>query len=174
MTGIKIEMDQKFFEKVASGLQKEKKSMLDEIGFLIQANIRNSLLSKGIKNTGHLIASYLIERRDEGLKGLAIVGSNSLYALPMELGIQKRFFPSRSMIDSIKRWVKRKLGVSDKDSLRVARAISWKIARKGLDPSRFPSFAVREAYDKSVPRIGTIVERHIRRAMALNARFASE
>lgn len=169
---IKVEYDKRFMERLGENLERETTAMLDEATSLIQANVRAGLTSSGIVNTGNLRDSYQRSVTVGGGRGIGIVGSNAIHALPMELGIQKRFFPSQQMIEGLRLWARRKLGLNFKEAQRAGAAIAWKIARKGLDPKRFPSFVVRDAFLKSEARIPLLIERHIRRAMALSARFS--
>lgn len=170
MTTLKITFDKDFMEKASKVMDVEAKAMLDEVASLMQSNVRKNLVSRGIKDTGHLINSYQRDVKLKNGKGLAVVGSNALYALPMELGITKRYYPSKLMIESIRGWVRRKLRLSGKEADRAASAISWKIARKGLS-DRFPSYAVRDAFNEGSKRVAQLIDRHMTRAFATMERF---
>lgn len=177
--GMTVKLNPRFLGLVADRLQKATRPMLSDIASKMQADVRIGLLNKKIKDTGHLIGSYKRKVTVSGGRGLAVVGSNSIYALPMELGITKRFFPPAEMVANIMRWVKRKniAGTRRKygekalgDEYRTAMAIAISIGRKGLDASRFPSHVVRDAVQNGASAIATIIHRHIKRALGLVGR----
>lgn len=171
---IRVEYQKDFFKQLGEQLNRENLAMLDEITSTIQADIKVGLTVKNIVNTGHLRDSFLRSIKSSDNKAIGIVGSNVLYSLPMELGITKRWlFPSKKMVNSLIPWVKKKLGITGTPS--HIRSVAWlvgrKIARAGLDPSRFPSLVVQNAFIKAGHRIPMLIERHIRRAMALSSRL---
>jgi len=164
LSGITIELDRQMFARIAENLRREQRAAASEIGALMQTSIRGEISSQNLVNTGNLRRSIQLDVRDSGRGTVAVVGTNTLYALPLEFGIHKKFFPSRAMIDSVELWVRRKIGVSSKESRSVAWAISRKIGRSGLDPKRFPARFFEKGFKSAASRVPQIIERFVRRA----------
>jgi hypothetical protein len=128
-----------FLRRYATVLKREMEIAIKESVLAVQGSIRATILRKKLKDTGTLSNSIQTQVLRAPGEMLGVIGTGIEYALPMELGIQKRFFPSAAMIEALSKWSRRKLGIAASDADRVGRAVAWKIARQGLDPRRFPS-----------------------------------
>lgn len=172
MSGIKIEMDEKLFSKFQKNIENEAMSMIHEIGALTQNAVRAVIVSDNLVNTSNYVRSVQLDFKKSGKGVAAVVGTNSLYALPLELGMTKQFYPSKDMIQALKLWAKRKLGLSEKEANKAGPAIAWSIARKGYlaFPKRFGKKGARSwerGFQIAIKRVPSIVERYVRRAAAL-------
>lgn len=168
---MKIELtgDKLFFERFEKNFKNEVQTAFRSSILTMQAKIRQNVKDKHVIDTGNLINSIQQKVDFKPRSALGVVGTNSIYALPLELGIKKKFFPSKLMVQSLEGWVKRKGIATGKDAPRAASAIAWKIARKGLS-SRFPAHFFRDGFAQSIPLIAQIFERHVKRAVELSKR----
>ena len=198
MSGFKVELDPRFFEKLTRNMAKERDAMIQDIGTKLQADIVTDITKKGLVGvTGHYRDSIQLDFRKSDKGALAIVGSNMLYALPIEYGITKKFFPNMDMVLGLESWVKKKgigpskpskasgfvLGYLKMDKpkgesyLNTAAAVALKIGRtaaiRGF-PKRFGTRGARvfeTAFLKASKYVPGIVERFVRRAAALTEVF---
>lgn len=167
---MKIELsgDKQFFERFEKNFKREVQTAFRDSVSTIQASVRGKIRSKGIVDTGNLINKIEQKVSFSQNAALGIVGTNVLYALPLEFGIQKRFFPSVQMIEGLIAWVKRKGIASGKEANKAGAAIAWKIARTGLDKRRFPGNFFKDGFTQSVPLVAKIFERNVKRAIELS------
>lgn len=157
-----------FFGKFSKEIEREIYTAFSDSVDVMQANVRKNIVDTKAVDQGHLLGSIQKSIVISGNRGLGIVGSNSAYVLPLELGIQKRFYPSDDMIKQLRRWAVRKLGLSGKEAFKAGAAIAWKIARKGLDSRRFPAKFFEKAQGQSAPQIAKIFSQHVERAARLS------
>lgn len=164
---IKLDGNLSFFGKLADQMSKELETAFRDSVGIMQANVRQNIKSKGLIDTGNLVGSVQQNVVFSGRKGLGIVGSNAIYVLPMELGITKKFYPSKLMIEGLVGWVQRKGIATGDEAKKAAAAIAWKIARRGLDPKRFPAKFFEKGFNDSAPIIAKIFQAHMERASSL-------
>lgn len=103
-------------------------------------NIRNEAIDLVPVNTGELRASINIEYTNTG----AIIGTNAPHSKWIEKGRGPGFPP----LAPIEYWVRRKLGIRDKEAKSVAFLIARKIARVGFKAQPF----LGPSYDLAIPK----------------------
>ncbi len=164
-----IQGDTKFFEKFQVEYSKEMETALRDSVDQQQNKVREKIKEAGLINTGHLVGPGIQKSVTfTGSRGLGIVGTNAIYALPLELGVTKKFFPSKMMVASLIPWVIKKMGVSANEAKKVAWAVAWKIARRpGAKKAPYRFF--EKGFKESLPLIAKIFEMHIKRASALTS-----
>lgn len=119
----------------------------------IQAGARRRLHEGGTTDTGRLANSIATEEEASGLDYR--VGTNLEYATAIEYGLPPGTRPD---VESLTGWVRRKLGVKDRqEARRVAFLIARKIQRHGTDaqPYLHPAAeaerpAFRERFNRAV------------------------
>lgn len=170
---ISVELDKDLFDKFQKNLEKEAASMIGEIGTSLQNSVRSEISKAGLVDTANFIRSVQLDiKRNDG-SAMAVVGTNALYALPLEMGLKKTFYPSKDMIQAIALWAQRKLHLSAGEAKKAAGGIAWNIARKGVSqgfPRRFGKEGARvfeKGFSNVVARVPSIIERYVRRAAAL-------
>lgn len=172
---IKVDIDEALFDRFQKNLENETRAMIGDIGLNIQNSVRGQIASAKLQDTGNYIRSVQLDIKKSFTGGsLAVVGTNSLYALPLEYGMSKRFYPNKDMIQAITLWARRKLNLSAIEAKKAGGAIAWNIARKGYSqgfPKRFGKEGARvfeKGFGIAVQRVPSIVERYVRRAAALS------
>jgi len=132
-------------------IEKKIEQILFVFAYKLKNEIQNNITKQGAIDTGHLRASYVVEKHGKSI----VVGSRLEYAPHVEFGTSQHFPP----IEPIKAWVHRKirgamLASPEKEERAagrkmneddVARAIAWKIFHYGT-PAQ-PHF--RPALDQS-------------------------
>lgn len=112
------------------------KKISKQVAHELFSNSQNNLVSFEAIDTAFLLKSgYIIETK-EGWE----VGYNAPYAQFVNDGTRPHYVGVKHLI----RWVKRKLGYSDKEAYKVAKAIQKKIQQKGTDPKPFMSKAIAD------------------------------
>lgn len=170
---ITIKLDEKLMDKFQKNLDNEVNAMIGEIGLNVQNSVRAEISRAGLVDSANFIRSVQLDIKRNNKSATAIVGTNALYALPLEYGMKKSFYPSKDMIQAISLWAQRKLHLSAGEAQKAAGGIAWSIARKGASlgfPRRFGKEGARvfeKGFASAVKRVPSIVERFVRRASAL-------
>jgi len=170
---ITVKLDEKLFDKFQKNLDNEITTMIGEIGTAVQNSVRAEISKAGLVDTANYIRSVQLDIKRNNKAAMAVVGTNALYALPIEYGMKKTFYPSKDMIQAISLWAQRKLHLSAGEAKKAAGGIAWSIARKGASlgfPRRFGKDGARvfeKGFSNVVKRVPSIVERFVRRASAL-------
>lgn len=163
--GIEIKSKGKLF--IPGAMEEEvSRTMSNAVGaaaVLLQSKVRLSLTSKGLVNTGALRDSVQIQRSNpKPFVFQAAVGTNLLYALPMELGT-KPYFMSRDAIEGpLTLWVQRKLGARPVEARSIAWAIAVTISRKGQKARHW----FEEGVDAAKQSIAKVLDDGFRRVIA--------
>lgn len=109
--------------------------------------------------TGNLRRSIISQVRPVGRLGVeGIVGTSSIYAIPVEEGT-KPHPVSREGREALADWAQRKLGVTEKESHRVAFLIARKIGRLGTEGAHM----FRDTFAEHQPHIGAALDRCLQR-----------
>lgn len=170
---IKVELDEKLFDKFQKNLDNEVSAMIGEIGLTLQNSVRAEISKANLVDSANYIRSVQLDIKRNNKAAMAVVGTNALYALPLEYGMKKTFYPSKEMIQAISLWAQRKLHLSAGEAKKAAGGIAWSIARKGASegfPRRFGKNGARvfeKGFQNVVKRVPSIIERYMRRAAAL-------
>ena len=128
----------------ASDFNKQIKKSVDDL--IKEATIKifnlsqENLVKRGKVDTGELLRSGKFELGKEGK-----VIYDAPHAEFVEFGTRPHHVP----IEPLKRWVRRRLRIAnDEEAMNIAFAISNKIARYGLPPSRFLRDAIEEIKER--------------------------
>lgn len=132
MAGFKIHIDKNELLKVID-------SKMDEIVDDIFANSQQNIVNNSIIDEGTLLKSGNINRQ--------FLNKQIVYSVPYADTIEYGRLPgSMPPIESIKGWVRRKLGINDdKEITRIAWAISKDIEKNGTQPRPFLTPAIDSA-----------------------------
>ena len=103
---------------------------LDEMAQFIFSKSQENLVANGTPDTGILLKSGYVRRTKNNVRE---IGYLAPYSGSVEYGQPPHPMDPHKLIG----WVKRKLGVSDAESLGVAYAVAAKISREGTDPQPF-------------------------------------
>ncbi|HEY8378682.1 MAG TPA: HK97 gp10 family phage protein [Nannocystis sp.] len=140
-------------DRIATGVRRAARREVQRAATNIQGRARQTLHEGGTTDTGRLANSIATEEEASGLDYR--VGTNVEYAPAIEFGLPPGTRPD---VESLTGWVRRKLGVKDRqEARRVAFLIARKIERHGTDaqPYLHPAAeaerpAFRERFDRAV------------------------
>lgn len=140
-------------DAVATAVRRAARREVRAAALRIQAGARRRLHEGGTTDTGRLANSIATEEEASGLDYR--VGTNLEYATAIEYGLPPGTRPD---VESLTGWVRRKLGVKDRqEARRVAFLIARKIQRHGTDaqPYLHPAAeaerpAFRERFNRAV------------------------
>ena len=121
---------------------------IEEIGRIIVRDFadfiftrsQDNIISMGISDTGALLISGKVQEEE----GKVIIEYTAPYAQGVNDGTDKHFVDPEVLL----LWVKRKLGVPEKDVQKVAKRIANKIAKFGTKPQPFMDEAIAIAKEK--------------------------
>lgn len=125
---------------MANDIDKIAKAIMRDFGDFIFTRSQENITSMGIDDTGALRLSG--EIREEG--EVIVIEYSAPYAESVNSGSEKHFVNPEVLLG----WVRRKLGVPEKDVQKVARRIANKIARFGTEPKPFFDNALSIAKEK--------------------------
>jgi phage gpG-like protein len=114
-------------------------------------------------NSGRLRNSLTVDFRSRTGEVAATVGSNLVYAKPVEYGSRPHFPP----VAPLELWARRKLGVPARRARSVAFAVARKIARRGTPAQPYLGPALEQskgAIEAALARLGADIERNWSRA----------
>ncbi len=117
-------------------LQKLGKQISKQVAHELFSKSQENLVSYGAIDTGFLLRSGYIRELKNGWE--------IVYEAPYSDYINDGTRPHYPPFNSIFKWVKRKLGYSDKKAYGIARAIQKKISLRGTDPKPFMSKAIAD------------------------------
>lgn len=114
-------------------------SRLDEVADVIFTKSQENIVAKGIIDEGTLLKSGNINRE--------FLNKTIVYSTPYADSIEFGRLPgSMPPVDSIKEWVRRKLGYKEESEItRIAWAIAKDIKENGSEPRPFLTPAIEEA-----------------------------
>ena len=101
---------------------------------------QDNIISMGISDTGALLISGEVREEEEKI----IIEYTAPYAQGVNDGTEKHFVDPEELLG----WVKRKLGVPEKDVQKRAEKIADKIAKFGTKPQPFMTSAIAIAKEK--------------------------
>ncbi|HEX7090639.1 MAG TPA: HK97 gp10 family phage protein [Longimicrobiales bacterium] len=152
-------------EHLAAAVHATVRQEIQRTAVRIQAGARRRLHEHGTSDTGRLANSIAIETHDGGLE--ARIGTNLVYARAIEFGLPPGYLRRMPPVDAIAGWVRRKLGVRDREEARsIAFAIARKIQRSGTEPQPY-LFPAAEAERRGFRRR---LQRAVREALREAAR----
>ena len=116
------------------------KAIMRDFGDFIFTRSQENITSMGIDDTGALRLSGEIKEEGDQI----IIEYTAPYSKYVNDGTNPHPIDPNVLIE----WVRRKLGVPDKDVLKVAKRIANKIAKFGTDPKPFMDNAIAVAKEK--------------------------
>ena len=152
-------------DAVATAVRRAARREIRAAALRIQAGARRRLHEGGTTDTGRLANSIATEEEASGLDYR--VGTNLVYARAIEFGLPPGYLRRMPPVDAIAGWVRRKLGVRDREEARsIAFAIARKIQRSGTEPQPY-LFPAAEAERRGFRRR---LQRAVREALREAAR----
>lgn len=125
-----------------------------EAGMLLQRDV----VERTPRAAGTLRDSIIAaapERQGDAILG--VVGSPLAYAVPVELGTKPHMPPLQPIID----WVRLKLGLKGKRAEKAAKAIRWKIFRRGTKGANM----FKGAFEANQEQVGKLIAAAVGRAI---------
>ena len=125
---------------MADEIEEIGREIIRDFADFIFTRSQDNIISMGISDTGALLISGEVKEEE----GKVIIEYTAPYAQGINDGTEKHFVDPEVLLD----WVRRKLGVPDKNVQKVANKIANKIAKFGTKPQPFITNAISVAKEK--------------------------